>query len=160
MKCGNKAKRIRRKSPLPASPRGGGWGMLLRLVTQPWRIRPVRLIGLIRPNKPNELNAPDNPLIIRWLPKGRLLACKTWPFAVRLTAFCKAKGRQSHSACSAHPAHQSNKPDGPDGPDEPDNHAVKVQGFAFGRRVFADGKGFCGLIYVHFLQMATFLLTC
>ena len=169
------------KSPLPASmeaptqpPRGEETGrdaypqplskgsvlyMLLRLVTQLWRIRLIGLIGLIRPNKSNELNAPDKPLIIRWLPKDRLLVCKRRPFGVRLTAFCKGKDGQSHSACSAHQAHRANKPNGPDEPNGPNKHAGKVQGFASGRYVFADGKGLCGLICVHFLQMVTFLLT-
>ena len=78
---------------------------------------------------------------------------------MRLTAFCKAKGRQSHFACSAHQAHSAYWPDEPDVPDGLDGQAGKVQGFASGRHVFADGKGLCSLICVHFLQMVTFPLT-
>jgi|GEM_PF-3018936 hypothetical protein len=39
-----------------------------------------------------------NLLIISGFVKGHLLACKRWPFSVQLTAFWKAKGRQSQNS--------------------------------------------------------------
>ena len=41
-----------------------------------------------------------NPLIISGFAKGRLSACKRWPFGVRKTAFRKAKGRLSGSSAN------------------------------------------------------------